>query len=102
MNATGATAQAATNNTAALTDLFTNRGNVKAGGALARGGITASMWNNAGSFLDEVAGGGQSLGAGANKSAMNSINSILSNSSVMDEVNMIMRNSKFTVPAGAF
>jgi len=58
MNATGATAQAATNNTAALTDLFTNIGNTKAGGALTRGGITAGMWNNAGSFLDKAAGGG--------------------------------------------
>lgn len=58
MNATGATAQAATNNTAALTDLFTNIGNTKAGGTLTRGGITAGMWNNAGSFLDKATGGG--------------------------------------------
>lgn len=58
MNATGATAQAGTNNAASLINLFTNRGNVRGGQALARGAINQGMWNSAGSFLDKASGSG--------------------------------------------
>ena len=101
----GATANASTHNADALTALFGNRGDVRAGGALTRGGINAGMWNSAGKFLDDTVSsifGGQALGAGANLSAMSSINSMLGNSSAMRDVNSIMRNSRFTIPAADF
>lgn len=39
-----------------ISDLLQSQGAVRAGGTLTRGGITAGMWNNAGSFLDDKVG----------------------------------------------
>jgi hypothetical protein len=39
----------------ALTQLFSSIGGAKASGSLAKGGINAQNWQNAGSFLDQVA-----------------------------------------------
>jgi hypothetical protein len=49
-------------------NLYGQQGQVRAGGLLTRGGITAGMWNNAGAFADQVAaaaaGGAGGFGAG--------------------------------------
>lgn len=41
-----------------VSNLFGQMGDVRAGGLLTRGGINNQLWNNAGSFLDNVANGG--------------------------------------------
>lgn len=41
-----------------VSNLFGQMGDVRAGGLLTRGGINNQLWNNAGSFLDSVANGG--------------------------------------------
>lgn len=56
----------------AITKLLGSIGGANASGALAKGGINAGMWNNAGSFLDSIVSsflpGGGGGGAGALKS----------------------------------
>lgn len=42
------------NKAAQVASLLGQQGQVRAGGLLTRGGINAGIWNNAGSFLDEV------------------------------------------------
>lgn len=41
-----------------VSNLFGQMGQVRAGGLLTRGGINNQLWNNAGSFADSVANGG--------------------------------------------
>lgn len=55
MGGVGATAAAGTHNADALTQLFEQIGNAKAGGSLTRGGINAGAWNSAGKFADGLA-----------------------------------------------
>lgn len=45
-----------------ISNLYSNMGQVRAGGLLTRGGINNSLWNNAGSFLDDAAGNALSGG----------------------------------------
>lgn len=48
-----------------VSNLYGQQGQVRAGGLLTRGGITAGMWNNAGAFADSVASAAIGAGAGA-------------------------------------
>ncbi len=51
-----------------LANLYSQQGQVRAGGLLTRGGINSQMWNNLGSFADQAvsaaAGGAGGFGAG--------------------------------------
>jgi hypothetical protein len=53
--ATDSVAGFGANKANAITALLGNIGGAKASGSLAKGGINAQMWNNAGSFLDQSA-----------------------------------------------
>lgn len=67
LQATGGTAASGDAITQAISQLLGQQGQVRAGGILTRGGITNSMWNNAGSALDSaissVIGGIPGLGS---------------------------------------
>jgi hypothetical protein len=52
LQATTGTAASGDNLTQAIAQLLGQKGQVRAGGILTRGGINSQMWNNAGSFLD--------------------------------------------------
>jgi hypothetical protein len=54
LGATNTTAGLGANTADAIAALFGKQGDARADGLLTRGGITASMWNNAGGFLDEL------------------------------------------------
>lgn len=54
LQATGGTAASGDAITQAISQLLGQQGQVRAGGILTRGGITNSMWNNAGSALDSA------------------------------------------------
>jgi hypothetical protein len=75
-SATGSTATLGAEKASQLADLFGNQGQVRAGGLLTRGGITAGMWNSAGGFADSLAsaiaggfGGGGGLSGGLKAAA---------------------------------
>jgi hypothetical protein len=68
MGATGSVAQFGENNAANVGNLYGNMGQVRAGGLLTRGGINSQMWNNAGSFLDEIGQAAASAGSGGTAS----------------------------------
>lgn len=48
----------------AIGNFFNQQGQARASGALAKGGINAQMWNNAGSFLDSIVSAAFGAGAG--------------------------------------
>lgn len=56
LGATGQVAQFGANNADNVTSLIGNIGQAKAANYLTKGGISAANWQNAGSFLDDVAG----------------------------------------------
>jgi hypothetical protein len=56
MGATESVANFGQNKANAVSGLFKDQGNAIASGALARGGVNAQMWKNAGSILDSIAG----------------------------------------------
>lgn len=67
-NATAQTGAFGADASSAIVKLLSNIGGANASGALAKGGINAQMWNNAGSFADSLAsaflpGGGGGAGA---------------------------------------
>lgn len=64
-NATAQTGAFGGDASAAITKLLGSIGGANASGALAKGGINASMWNNAGSFLDQAVASAIGAGAGA-------------------------------------
>lgn len=72
---TNAVSQFGAQKAATVADLLNLQGQTKKQGILTRGGINASLWNNAGSFLDSIAstiagaaGGGATAGVGAGAS----------------------------------
>lgn len=68
LNATGSVGQFGAANSAANSNLLQSQGAARAGGLLTRGGISAGMFNAAGSFGDQIAsaiaGGAGGFGAG--------------------------------------
>lgn len=68
LGATDSVANFGANTANNISNLYGQQGQVRAGGLLTRGGITAGMWNNAGAFGDSIvsaaAGGAGGFGAG--------------------------------------
>lgn len=56
MGATESVANFGQNKANAISGLYKDQGNAIASGALARGGVNAQMWQNAGGILDSIAG----------------------------------------------
>lgn len=71
LGATGSVAQAGANTANNVTSLLGNIGQAQATNYLTKGGINAANWQNAGSFLDGLAGG--FMGGGGIKGALKSI-----------------------------
>ena len=59
-----------------VTNLFGQQGDTRASGLLTRGGINAQLWNNAGGFLDSVAGGGGGQKGGGLASIIGSLGKV--------------------------
>jgi hypothetical protein len=75
IGATGGAAQAGQTSTQNITNILGQQGQVRAGGILTRGGITSSMWNNAGQGIDSIissimGGMGGGGGGGFNPSSL--------------------------------
>jgi hypothetical protein len=54
LQAVGGASGAGQNSTRSIADILGQQGQVRAGGILTRGGISSSMWNNGGAFLDDA------------------------------------------------
>ena len=69
--ATGSVAQLGANKSDAVAALLGKIGGTQASGALTKGGLTAGMWNSAGSFLDQVVSSFMGAGGGPGGASFN-------------------------------